>query len=57
MLRWALGFLVLALVAAIFGFGRIAEAAVGIGQVLFVAFLVMAAIAFFVGLFRGRSTV
>ena len=41
MLYWALMFLVVALVAALFGFGGIAATATGIAQVLFVVALVL----------------
>jgi len=41
MLYWALMFLVVALVAALFGFGGIASTATGIAQILFVIALVM----------------
>jgi uncharacterized membrane protein YtjA (UPF0391 family) len=37
MLGWALTFLVIAIIAAIFGFGGIAGAAAGIAQVLFIS--------------------
>jgi uncharacterized membrane protein YtjA (UPF0391 family) len=40
-LRLALTFLVIALVAAVLGFGGIAAAAVDIGRILFVLFLVL----------------
>ncbi len=43
-LGWALGFFVLALFAAFFGFGGIAGGAAWIGKVLFVGFLVLAAV-------------
>lgn len=39
LLRWALIFLVVALIAAAFGFGGIAVAAAGIAQILFYVFL------------------
>lgn len=39
MLRWALTFFILALVAALFGFGGIATAAAGIAKLLFFIFL------------------
>ncbi|NIQ95340.1 MAG: DUF1328 domain-containing protein, partial [Desulfuromonadales bacterium] len=39
MLRWAVIFLVIALVSALFGFGGIATAAVGIAKILFYIFL------------------
>jgi len=41
MLNWALTFLIVALIAAIFGFGGIAGTAAWIAQVLFVVFLVL----------------
>jgi uncharacterized membrane protein YtjA (UPF0391 family) len=40
MLGWALTFLVIAIIAAIFGFGGIASASAGIAQILFFLFLV-----------------
>ena len=39
MLRWALTFLIIALVAAVLGFGGIAAAAADIGRILFALFL------------------
>jgi uncharacterized membrane protein YtjA (UPF0391 family) len=39
MLRWSFAFLVLALVAAIFGFTNVAQGAVGIARVLFGIFV------------------
>ncbi|MEL6518590.1 MAG: DUF1328 domain-containing protein, partial [Pseudomonadota bacterium] len=41
MLGWAFGFLVIAIIAGIFGFGGIASASVGIAQILFFVFLAM----------------
>jgi uncharacterized membrane protein YtjA (UPF0391 family) len=41
MLRWAFAFFVLALVAAVFGFGGIAASAVGIARILFFLFLLL----------------
>ena len=55
MLRWALGFFVVALVAAVFGFGGIAASAVGIAKLLFFGFLILAAISLIAGLARGRE--
>jgi uncharacterized membrane protein YtjA (UPF0391 family) len=49
MLSWALIFLVVALIAALLGFGGIASASAGIAKVLFVIFLVL----FLVSLFFG----
>jgi len=41
MLRWSLGFFIVALVAAIFGFAGIALAAAGIAKVLFFIFVIL----------------
>jgi len=41
MLGWALTFLVIALIAAAFGFGGVAGTATSIAQVLFFVFLVL----------------
>jgi len=49
MLRLALFFFVLAIIAAIFGFGGIAGAATSIAQILFVGFLIVAVIALLTG--------
>jgi uncharacterized membrane protein YtjA (UPF0391 family) len=51
MLSWALTFFVLALIAAVFGFGGIAAASAGIAKVLFFVFLVL----FIISLFTGRT--
>ena len=52
MLHYAVVFLVIALIAALFGFGGIAAGAVGIAKILFVVFLVMAIVSFLFGLSR-----
>lgn len=52
MLHYAVVFLVIALVAALFGFGGIAAGAVGIAKVLFFVFIVLAVISFLFGLVR-----
>lgn len=52
MLYWALMFLVVALVAAIFGFGGIASTATGIAQVLFVIAIIMFVVSLFAGFMR-----
>lgn len=49
MLHWALIFLVVALIAAAFGFGGIAGAATGIAKILFFAFLVLFLVSLVVG--------
>lgn len=42
MLHYAVIFFVIALIAALFGFGGIAAGAVSIGKILFVVFLILA---------------
>ncbi len=54
MLHYAVVFFVIALVAALFGFGGIAAGAVGIGKILFAVFAVLAVGSFLFGLLRGR---
>ena len=49
MLRWAVIFLVIALVAALFGFTGIASAAAGIAKFLFFLFLVVCLVLFIAG--------
>jgi uncharacterized membrane protein YtjA (UPF0391 family) len=49
MLHYAVVFFVIALIAALFGFGGIAAGAAGIGKILFVVFLICAVVAFLVG--------
>jgi uncharacterized membrane protein YtjA (UPF0391 family) len=55
MLRWALGFLVLALIAAFLGFGGIAAASAGIAKTLFFLFLLIFAVTLILGLMAGRK--
>jgi len=52
--RWALIFLIIALVAALFGFTGIAAAAPGIAKLLFFLFLVICLIFFVMGISAGR---
>ena len=52
MLHYAVIFFVVALIAAVFGFGGIAASAVGIAKILFFIFLVLAAVAFIANLLR-----
>ncbi|GAA0831664.1 MAG: DUF1328 domain-containing protein [Cupriavidus sp.] len=54
MLYYALVFFIVALVAAIFGFGGIAAGAVEIAKILFFIFLVVALVTFVMGLVRRR---
>ena len=55
MLYWALMFLVVALVAALFGFGGIASTATGIAQILFVIALVLFLITLVANFMRRNS--
>ena len=52
MLNWALTFLVIALIAAVFGFGGIAVEAAWIAKVLFVVFLVLFLVSLLTGAVR-----
>ncbi len=54
MLYWAVIFLVIALISALFGFGGIASASAGIAQILFFVFLVLLAISLVMYFVRGR---
>jgi uncharacterized membrane protein YtjA (UPF0391 family) len=49
----ALTFLIVALIAAVFGFGGIAGAAVGFAQIVFIIAIALFAISAVMGLFRG----
>ena len=55
MLRWAVIFLVIAIVAAIFGFTGISEASATIAKVLFGIFLFLFIGAVAIGLFIGSK--
>lgn len=55
MLRWAIAFLIIAIIAALFGFGGIAATATGIAKILFYIFLVLFLIALLFGLLGGRT--
>jgi uncharacterized membrane protein YtjA (UPF0391 family) len=52
MLRYAVLFLVIALVAALFGFGALASGAEGMAKILFACFVVLALAGFVVGQLR-----
>jgi uncharacterized membrane protein YtjA (UPF0391 family) len=54
MLWWAFAFLVIAIVAAIFGFGHIASGATTIAIVLFVVFLIIFVVTLVLGWTRRR---
>jgi uncharacterized membrane protein YtjA (UPF0391 family) len=55
MLRWALIFLVIALIAAALGFTGIYVAAAGIAKLLFYIFVVLFVISLIMHLARGRG--
>ena len=52
MLRYSVIFLVIALVAALFGFGGIASGAVEIAKILFFVFVIIAVVTFVVSLVK-----
>jgi uncharacterized membrane protein YtjA (UPF0391 family) len=55
MLSWALAFFVIAIIAAVFGFGGIASGAAEIAKLLFFLFVVLFVVSLIVGLVRGRG--
>lgn len=55
MLRLAIVFLVIALIAAVFGFGGVAAVSVDAARILFFVFLVLAVLSVLVGAVRGRG--
>jgi uncharacterized membrane protein YtjA (UPF0391 family) len=57
MLRMALAFLILALIAAVFGFGGIAVASAGIAKLLFYLFLVVFLVSLVWGVVVGRRPI
>ncbi len=54
MLTWAATFLIIAIIAAVFGFGGIAAGATEIAKILFVLFLVLFVVSLIGGLVSGR---
>jgi uncharacterized membrane protein YtjA (UPF0391 family) len=56
MLGWALTFLIVALVAAVLGFGGIAGLSIEIAKIIFFVAIVLFLISAVVGLVRGRTT-
>lgn len=56
MLNWAVTFLIIALIAAVLGFGVLAGTAMEIAKILFFVFIVLFIISFFMGR-RGRGPV
>jgi uncharacterized membrane protein YtjA (UPF0391 family) len=54
MLYWALVFLIISLIAAVFGFGGVSAAAGDIARILFFVFLVLFVLSLIFGLTRRR---
>ncbi len=55
MLYWAVIFFVISIIAALFGFGNIAEGSADIAKILFYVFVVLFVISLITGLVRGRG--
>lgn len=54
MLRWALGFLIVAIIAAMLGFAGVAQTSAGIAKVMFFIFLAGFVITLVIGLAAAR---
>jgi uncharacterized membrane protein YtjA (UPF0391 family) len=55
MFGWAISFLIVALIAAVLGFGGIAGLSIEIAKIIFFVAIVLFVISAVVGLARGRS--
>ena len=55
MLRWAVIFFIVAIIAAIFGFGNISNAATDIARILFYVFLAIFLLSLVTHLMRGKG--
>jgi uncharacterized membrane protein YtjA (UPF0391 family) len=55
MLGWALTFLIVALIAAVLGFGGIAGVAIDIAKIIFAVAIILFVISAIFGIIRGRS--
>jgi len=55
MLRWAIGFFIVALIAALLGFGGLAATAAGIAKLIFYIFVFLFAISLIAHLMRGTK--
>lgn len=55
LLKWALVFFIISLVAALFGFGGIAQGAADVAKVLFFIFLAICVVLFILGLMLYKS--
>lgn len=56
MLDWAITFLVIALIAAVLGFGGIAGTAISMAKLIFYVAIILFVVSAVVSLVRGRST-
>ncbi len=56
LLGWALTFLIVAIIAAVFGFGRISAAATDIAKLLFFIFVVVFVVLLILGLLSGGTS-
>jgi len=54
MLGWAATFFIIAIIAAVFGFGGIASGAASIAQILFFVFVVLFIASLIFGIARGK---
>jgi uncharacterized membrane protein YtjA (UPF0391 family) len=54
MLSWAIAFFIIAIIAAVFGFGGIAAGAAGIAKILFFLFLIAFVVSLIWGLMSSR---
>lgn len=54
MLRWAVIFLILAMIAGLLGFGGIAVISTNIAQTLFIVFLVLFVASLLIGFINGK---
>jgi uncharacterized membrane protein YtjA (UPF0391 family) len=52
MIYWSASFFIIAIIAAMFGFGGISEGATSIAKILFFLFLVLFVLSLITGLFR-----
>jgi uncharacterized membrane protein YtjA (UPF0391 family) len=55
MIGWAITFLLIALVAAVFGFGGVAAASAGIAKIIFAVFIILFVVSAIVHVIRGRK--
>jgi hypothetical protein len=56
MLNWAITFLIIALIAAVLGFGGIAGTAISIAKLIFYVAIILFIVSAVVSLVRGRSS-